>query len=99
MTQQVDARVSVRTVRQLLKRNGFSRRQSQKKKSFKSHAQRDAQFQRIRQLKAEYLEDGQPVISIDTKKKELLGNFYRDGKLYTREQLDLHSAGRGHNLA
>ncbi|WP_198399528.1 ISAzo13-like element transposase-related protein, partial [Caballeronia calidae] len=32
MTQQVAARVSVRTVRQLLKQNGFSRRQSQKKK-------------------------------------------------------------------
>jgi hypothetical protein len=60
-----------------------------KKKSFKSHAQRDAQFQRITQLNAEYLEDGQPVISIDTKKKELLGNFYRDGKLYTREQLEV----------
>jgi hypothetical protein len=89
MTQQVDARVSVRTVRQLLKHNGFSRRQSQKKKSFRSHAQRDAQFQRITQLKAEYLEDGQPVISIDTKKKEMLGNFYRDGKLYTREQLEV----------
>lgn len=32
---------------------------------------------------------GQPVVSIDTKKKELLGNFYRDGKLYTQEAVEV----------
>ena len=43
------------------------------------HADRNAQFEKIAELKKEYLEAGRPVISIDTKKKELLGNFYRDG--------------------
>jgi len=43
------------------------------------HADRNAQFEKIAQLKQQYLEAGRPVISIDTKKKELLGNFYRDG--------------------
>jgi hypothetical protein len=33
-------------------------------------------------LKKEFLDAGDPVFSIDTKKKELIGNFYRDGKLY-----------------
>ena len=43
------------------------------------HADRNAQFEKIAELKQHSLEAGRPVISIDTKKKELLGNFYRDG--------------------
>lgn len=89
MSQRVNERVSVRLARQLLKRHGYARRQSQKKKSLKTHPQRDAQFQRITQLKKQYLERGQPVVSMDTKKKELLGNFYRRGKLYTRQTLEV----------
>ena len=37
----------------------------------------------------EYLDAGQPVISMDAKKKELLGNFYRDGKLYTQQPIEV----------
>lgn len=79
--------MSCHIVRQLLKQQGFVRRQAQKKKSFKQHPDRNPQFENIVALKAQYLEAGQPVISMDTKKKELLGNFYRDGKLYTREEV------------
>ena len=43
------------------------------------HADRNAQFEKIAELKQQYLEAGLPVISIDTKKKEMLGNFHRDG--------------------
>ena len=43
------------------------------------HADRNAQFERIAELKEQYLNAGHPVISIDTKKKEMLGNFHRDG--------------------
>ena len=43
------------------------------------HADRNAQFENIERLKKEYLDAGKPVLSMDTKKKELLGNFYRDG--------------------
>lgn len=43
------------------------------------HADRNAQFERIAALKQECLDAGLPVISIDTKKKELLGNFIREG--------------------
>jgi hypothetical protein len=77
--------ISRRIAGQLLKHHGFVRRQSQKKKTFKQHPDRPVQFERITELKQQYLAAGWPVISIDTKKKELLGNFYRDGKLYTRE--------------
>ena len=61
---------------------------------------RNAQFENIARLKKEYLKAGLPVISMDTKKKELLGNFYRDGKIDTQETIetndhDFASAGAG----
>ena len=73
-------------VKQLLKRHGYVKRKAQKVKAMgPRHSDRNAQFENIARLKQEYLEAGQPVVSMDTKKKELLGNFYRDGKLYTQE--------------
>lgn len=44
---------------------------------------RNQQFDNIARLKTESISAGNPVISIDTKKKEQIGNFYREGKLYT----------------
>jgi Rhodopirellula transposase DDE domain len=46
---------------------------------------RDAQFQRITELKAEYLDAGNPVFSVDTKAKEHLGQLYRKGRLWTQQ--------------
>lgn len=46
---------------------------------------RNEQFEKIAQLRAEYQAARNPVISMDTKKKEYLGNFYRPGYLYTTE--------------
>lgn len=37
-----------------------------------------------------YLKDGNPIISMDTKKKEHIGNFYQDGYLYTLEELKVY---------
>jgi hypothetical protein len=50
---------------------------------------RDTQFQRIAELKAAYEAQGYPVISVDTKKKELIGNLFREGKLYTTEAIEV----------
>ena len=44
---------------------------------------RNEQFENITRLRAEYAAAGAPIISLDTKKKEQLGNFYREGRLYT----------------
>jgi hypothetical protein len=63
----------------LLWEHGYRRRKANKKKTMGQHADRDAQFQRIAELKNEFANAGQPIISIDTKKKELLGNFQRPG--------------------
>jgi hypothetical protein len=88
------------TVGVWLKANGFRRRQTQKKKTMGSHAQRDAQFKRISKLKRKYLKAGDAVISIDSKKKELLGEFQRPGKLECQAMIlvndhDFSSEGEG----
>ena len=59
------------TVRKLMKKNGLGQRKVRKKKSMGAHPDRDAQFQNIARLKAEYMAAGDPVISIDAKKKAL----------------------------
>jgi hypothetical protein len=51
---------------------------------------RNAQFENIARLRAVHIAAGNPVISLDTKKKEYLGNFYRDGHLYTTEELQVY---------
>ena len=79
-------RVSKWVVRQLLKKHGYRRRRAQKKCTMKQDIpHRNAQFENIARLTAAYKAAGNPVLSMDTKKKEYLGNFYRDGQLYTLE--------------
>ena len=76
-------------VSQLLRKHGYRRRKAQKKKTMgPRHPDRNAQFENIARLKKEYLEAGWPVISIDTKKKELLGEFYRDGQIDTQGTIE-----------
>ncbi len=71
--------VSKNVVSRLLWNEGFRRRKAQKKRTMGQHADRNAQFEKIARLKKQYQDAGLPVISMDTKKKELLGNFYREG--------------------
>ena len=76
------------TVRKLLKKHGLGQRKTRKKKTLGAHPDRDAQFQNIARLKAAYMAKGEPVISIDTKKKELIGNFSREGHTDTQTSVD-----------
>ncbi len=50
---------------------------------------RNAQFERISELRALYIDKGNPVISVDTKKKEKIGNLFREGKIYTTETIEV----------
>jgi Rhodopirellula transposase DDE domain len=75
--------VSRRIVAQWLHRHGYRKRKAVKAKTMGQHPERNAQFEHIAGLKQEYLAAGLPVISLDTKKKEMLGNFYRDGQIDT----------------
>ena len=70
----------------LLLKHGYRGRKALKKKTIgPRNPNRNAQFEKIARLKKRYLKAGLPVIGMDTKKKELLGNFHRDGKIDTRE--------------
>ena len=80
--------VSRNTVKELLENElGLSRRKMDKRKPMGQSKDRDAQFQRMVELKSHYLSRGWPVISIDTKKKELLGEFDRAGRAWTNTRL------------
>jgi len=79
--------VSRNIVRYLLTKHKYVKRKAQKNITMGAHSDRNAQFENIARLKQRYLEAGNPVISMDTKKKEMLGNFYRDGKLYTQSAI------------
>ncbi len=83
-----DIRVSKWIVRKLLKKHNYRRRKAQKRCMAKEDIpHRNEQFENIARLRAEYEAAGNPVLSLDTKKKEYLGNFYRDGHLYTLEEI------------
>jgi len=83
-------KVSRNIVIKLLKKHGYVKRKAIKKKSIgKQHIHRNAQFERIDELKSSFLSEGNPVISVDTKKKELIGNLSREGKIYTSETIEV----------
>jgi Rhodopirellula transposase DDE domain len=71
--------VSARTVLRLLHRLGYSLRANAKVNEGRQHADRDAQFRYINDMAEAFIDDGQPVISVDTKKKELIGEFANGG--------------------
>lgn len=50
---------------------------------------RNSQFERIAELRTLYEAKGNPVVSVDTKKKELIGNLFREGKIYTTETVEV----------
>jgi len=81
----VGIQVSARTVAGLLKKMGFSLRVNHKKLSGSSHLDRNAQFSRIAELREHYAAERLPVISVDTKKKELVGVFKNEGAKWDRE--------------
>ena len=83
--QSLGIQVSDRTVAGLLKKMGFSLRVNHKKLSGSSHPDRDAQFSQIAELRERCAAKCLPVISVDTKKKELVGAFKNQGAKWDRE--------------
>lgn len=73
-------RVGKDTVASLLREEGFSLQANRKTKEGSSHVDRDAQFRHINAKAAERLAAREPVISVDTKKKELVGDFKNAGR-------------------
>ena len=78
--------VSYVTVRQLLEQEGYSLQSNSKMKQVgKEHEDRDAQFQHINDTSADYISKGEPVVSVDCKKKENLGEFANKGAEYRKK--------------
>ena len=72
--------VSYQTVAELLHALDYSLQANQKTLEGSQHADRDAQFEHINGKAQRYLKQGHPVISVDTKKKELVGDFKNGGR-------------------
>lgn len=72
-------KISARTVAKLLRQLGYSLQSNQKTLEGSSHEDRDAQFQYINEQVKDFQSRNQPVISVDTKKKELIGNYKNNG--------------------
>jgi hypothetical protein len=78
-------RISHVSVAKELQNMGYSLQGNRKTKEGGEHPDRDAQFNFINNKGKEFQEQNQPVISVDTKKKELIGNFKNNGKEYHKE--------------
>lgn len=77
---------------EVLHAQGFSLRANKKTIEGKSHVDRDAQFAHINETCQTFEQRGDPIISVDCKKKELIGNFKNNGREWQAkgEQTDVH---------
>ncbi len=73
-------RVSAELVRRLLHQMGYSLQAPAKQNEGTTHPDRDGQFRYLNALAADRLAAGEPVISVDTKKKELIGSYANGGR-------------------
>ena len=78
--QQLGHQIGERTVARLLKAQGYSLQAMRKTKEGGHHEDRNAQFEHIATLVREFQAQGQPVVSIDAKKKELVGTYANKGR-------------------
>jgi hypothetical protein len=93
--QQLDERghrVSKPVISRLLRAQGYSLRANRKQHAGKQHPERDQQFRHLHAQRAAHQAAGQPVISVDTKKKEVVGNFKNAGQIWCQaaEVVDAH---------
>jgi transposase len=72
--------VSHRLVADLLREEGYSLQANRKSLEGRQHPDRDAQFRYINQQVGRFLKQGQPVVSVDTKRKELVGAYKNPGR-------------------
>jgi hypothetical protein len=78
-------KVSPPTVGRLLKKLGYSLKANVKKKTGQEHPERNKQFEYIEAQKQAFKAAGLPIISVDTKNKELIGDFKNAGQAWCQE--------------
>lgn len=79
--------VSVTVVDRLLEEAHMGQRKPQKIKTMVRDPDRDQQFRHIAALKQEFLSSGLPILSMDTKKREILGDYVRPGRVLSDTRL------------
>lgn len=79
--------VSVTVVDRLLEAFQMGYRAPQKINTMTHHPDRNRQFEHIAELKRLWLESGEPMLSMDTKRREMLGNYARGGRVLSTERL------------
>jgi len=77
--------VSAKTVGRLLKEQNYSLQLNRKEKESSNHKDRDAQFKFINDKVTRFLHSGKAAISVDTKKKENIGNYKNSGREYHKK--------------
>jgi Rhodopirellula transposase DDE domain len=85
--------ISHEKVAQYLRKLGYSLQGNRKTEEGEDHPDRDDQFQHINREVRQAMAQGCPVISVDTKKKELVGNFENKGRQWRRKQTAEHVNG------
>jgi hypothetical protein len=83
-------KISVNIVKKLLKKHGYVKRKALKKKAIGQHIDRNKQFININKIRALFRRNNNPIISMDSKKKESIGNLYRGGHLETTEAIEVY---------
>src|SRR6266581_5077280 len=78
------------TVRRLLEVLGYALHANRKSLSGPQSPERDGQFRYIQHQRQEFTQSGLPIISVDTKKKELVGPFKNAGRIWSREALPVN---------
>ena len=79
--------MSAPTVGGVLRRNGYSMQAPRKRfERGEDHPDRNAQFEYMAAQSKAFMEEGQPVVSVDTKTKELIGNYKNGGREYRRSK-------------
>ena len=81
--------VSCPVIKKMLKSLNFVKRKMRKCKTLKEVENRNEQFEFIAKLKKRFIKKKLPVLSIDTKKKEMIGNFFREGKAFCKKALSV----------
>jgi hypothetical protein len=82
-------KLALATIARLLRRLKFSLRTNRKRLAKMHHPDRDEQFRYLIRLRHLYINRGLPVISVDTKKKEWVGNFKNPGRCWRRQDRDV----------
>ena len=85
---QIGIQVGRNTVGKLLKAINFRLRVNHKKRSTASPHDRDKQFKRIKRMRHTFTLRGEPIISIDAKKRELVGHFKNAGVAWKQEAIE-----------